>query len=164
MAEMKNLKVEVVRYNPETDTAPHSAFYEVPYDETTSLLDALGYIKDNGTGPELPLVCRMAICGSCGMMVNNVPKLACKTFLRDYTNGMKVEALGNFPIERDLVVDMTHFIESPKRSNRTSSVTRVHRIRAKHPDSGADGEVSSVLWLHQLWSVLRRVPAVRPEP
>lgn len=56
MAEMKNLKVEVVRYNPETDTAPHSAFYEVPYDETTSLLDALGYIKDNGTGPELPLV------------------------------------------------------------------------------------------------------------
>ncbi|MCE1736525.1 4Fe-4S dicluster domain-containing protein, partial [Enterobacter hormaechei] len=26
--------------------------------------------------------------------------------------GMKVEALGNFPIERDLVVDMTHFIES----------------------------------------------------
>ena len=113
MAEMKNLKVEVVRYNPETDTAPHSAFYEVPYDETTSLLDALGYIKDN-LAPDLSYrwSCRMAICGSCGMMVNNVPKLACKTFLRDYTNGMKVEALGNFPIERDLVVDMTHFIES----------------------------------------------------
>ena len=32
MAEMKNLKIEVVRYNPEVDTAPHSAFYEVPYD------------------------------------------------------------------------------------------------------------------------------------
>lgn len=46
------------------------------------------------------------------MMVNKVPKLACKTFLRDYTKGIKVEALGNFPIERDLVVDMTHFIES----------------------------------------------------
>lgn len=113
MAEMKNLKVEVVRYNPETDTAPHSAFYEVPYDETTSLLDALGYIKDN-LSPDLSYrwSCRMAICGSCGMMVNNVPKLACKTFLRDYTNGMEVEALANFPIERDLVVDMTHFIES----------------------------------------------------
>ena len=48
------------------------------------------------------------------MMVNRVPKLACKTFLRDYVGGMKVEALGNFPIERDLVVDMTHFIESPE--------------------------------------------------
>ncbi|STW80840.1 succinate dehydrogenase iron-sulfur protein [Klebsiella michiganensis] len=49
----------------------------------------------------------MAICGSCGMMVNKVPKLACKTFLREYTKGIKVEALANFPIERDLVVDMT---------------------------------------------------------
>jgi fumarate reductase iron-sulfur subunit len=29
MAEMQTLKVEVVRYNPEVDTAPHSAFYEV---------------------------------------------------------------------------------------------------------------------------------------
>lgn len=46
------------------------------------------------------------------MMVNKVPKLACKTFLREYTKGIKVEALANFPIERDLVVDMTHFIES----------------------------------------------------
>ena len=45
MAEMKNLKIEVVRYNPEVDTAPHSAFCEVPYDATTSLLDARGYIK-----------------------------------------------------------------------------------------------------------------------
>ena len=87
MAEMKNLKIEVVRYNPEVDTAPHSAFYEVPYDATTSLLDALGYIKDN-LAPDLSYrwSCRMAICGSCGMMVNNVPKLACKTFLRDYTD------------------------------------------------------------------------------
>ncbi len=85
----------------------------MPYDEQTSLLDALGYIKDN-LAPDLSYrwSCRMAICGSCGMMVNKVPKLACKTFLREYTKGIKVEALANFPIERDLVVDMTHFIES----------------------------------------------------
>ncbi|WP_261822412.1 succinate dehydrogenase/fumarate reductase iron-sulfur subunit, partial [Pragia fontium] len=113
MSEMKTLKVEVMRYNPEHDTAPHFEAYDVPYDASTSLLDALGYIKDN-LAPDLSYrwSCRMAICGSCGMMVNKVPKLACKTFLREYTDGLKVEALGNFPIERDLVVDMTHFIES----------------------------------------------------
>lgn len=110
MAELATLKMEVMRYNPETDKAPHVETFDVPYSRETSLLDALGYIKDNLV-PRWS--CRMAICGSCGMMVNNVPKLACKTFLRDYaTSGMKVEALGNFPIERDLVVDMTHFIES----------------------------------------------------
>lgn len=113
MAELKSRKVEVMRYNPETDSAPHPVVYDVPFDEATSLLDALGYIKDN-LAPDLSYrwSCRMAICGSCGMMVDNVPKLACKTFLREYPQGMKVAPLGNFPIERDLVVDMTHFIES----------------------------------------------------
>jgi len=83
------------------------------YNENASLLDALGYIKDK-LEPELSYrwSCRMAICGSCGMMVNNIPKLACKTFLRDYSGHMRIEALANFPIERDLIVDLSHFIES----------------------------------------------------
>ncbi len=113
MTEMNTLKVEIQRYNPEQDVAPHSEWYDVPYDEQTSLLDALGYIKDNlAFDLSYRWSCRMAICGSCGMMVNQVPKLACKTFLRDYRDGMKVEALAHFPVERDLVVDMTHFMES----------------------------------------------------
>lgn len=113
MAETKSLKVEIMRYNPETDQHPHPMVYDVPYDEQTSLLDALGYIKDHlAADLSYRWSCRMAICGSCGMMVNRVPKLACKTFLREYPDGMHIEALGNFPIERDLVVDMTHFIES----------------------------------------------------
>lgn len=56
MAEMQTLKIEVMRYNPESDAEPHFVTYAVPYDEQTSLLDALGYIKDNGAGSLLPLV------------------------------------------------------------------------------------------------------------
>ncbi|KGQ69875.1 fumarate reductase [Chelonobacter oris] len=109
----KTMTVEVLRYNPEVDKEPYLKAYQVPYDDQTSLLDALGYIKDQ-LDPELSYrwSCRMAICGSCGMMVNNKPSLACKTFLRDYSGHMRVEALANFPIERDLVVDLSHFIES----------------------------------------------------
>lgn len=107
------MTVEVLRYNPEQDTEPYLSRYDVPYDSQTSLLDALGYIKD-GLEPELSYrwSCRMAICGSCGMMVNGKPKLACKTFLRDFSGYMRIEPLANFPIERDLVVDLSHFIES----------------------------------------------------
>lgn len=36
MAEMKILKMEVMRYNPEQDAEPHFVTYDVPYDETTS--------------------------------------------------------------------------------------------------------------------------------
>jgi succinate dehydrogenase/fumarate reductase-like Fe-S protein len=28
--------------------------------------------------------CHMAVCGSCGMMINGEPKLSCHAFLRDY--------------------------------------------------------------------------------
>ena len=166
MAEMKTLKIEVMRYNPERDADRISKSLTVPYDEQTSLLDALGYIKDN-LAPDLSYrwSCRMAICGSCGMMVNRVPKLACKTFLREYTDGMKVEALGNFPIERDLVVDMTHFIESLEAIKPyIIGNNRVAGQRPKHTDPCADGEISPVLWLHQLRFVLRRLSAIRPEP
>lgn len=113
MSELPRCKIEIQRYNPEMDTAPYSEFFDVPWDEQTSLLDALGYIKDNlAYDLSYRWSCRMAICGSCGMMVDNVPKLACKTFLRHYPQGMRVEPLAHFPVERDLIVDMSHFIES----------------------------------------------------
>jgi fumarate reductase iron-sulfur subunit len=105
-------KVEILRYDPEKDAEPYFELFEVPFNDTMSVLDALGYIKDN-LDKDLAYrwSCRMAICGSCGMMVNKVPKLACKTFLREYPNGLKIEALANFAIEKDLIVDMTPFIE-----------------------------------------------------
>ncbi|WP_026959529.1 MULTISPECIES: succinate dehydrogenase/fumarate reductase iron-sulfur subunit [Aliagarivorans] len=105
------MKVEIQRYRPELDKEPFWQSYDVPYTKEMSVLEALAYIKDE-LDPTLSYrwSCRMAICGSCGMMVNGVPKLGCKTFLRDYPQGMKIEALANFPIERDLVVDMSDFI------------------------------------------------------
>ncbi|RKF14512.1 succinate dehydrogenase/fumarate reductase iron-sulfur subunit [Alginatibacterium sediminis] len=110
MAEI--MKMSILRYRPETDEKPVWQSYDVPYNHETSILDALGYIKDE-LDPTLSYrwSCRMAICGSCGMMVNGQPKLGCKAFLRDYAGGeLKLEALANFPIERDLVVDMSDFI------------------------------------------------------
>ncbi len=109
----KKMKITVLRYRPEQDDKPWDQTFEVPYHEATSLLEALFYIKDN-LEPSLSFrwSCRMAICGSCGMMVNGVPHLACKTFLRDYEGqDMRIDPLDNFPIERDLVVDLSDLIE-----------------------------------------------------
>jgi fumarate reductase iron-sulfur subunit len=53
----------------------------------------------------------MGICGSCGMVVNGEPKLTCATFLADYAPGpVRVEPLRNFPVIRDLVVDLGDFM------------------------------------------------------
>ncbi len=105
-------KVDISRYDPEKDDAPYIQSFEVPFDDTMSVLDAISYIKDHlDKDLSYRWSCRMAICGSCGIMVNQVPKLACKTFLRDYPEGITIEPLANFPIEKDLIVDMTPFIE-----------------------------------------------------
>jgi fumarate reductase iron-sulfur subunit len=53
----------------------------------------------------------MGICGSCGMTVNGEPQLSCATFLTDYAPGpIRVEPLRNFPVVRDLVVDIEDFM------------------------------------------------------
>lgn len=102
----------ILRYRPETDEAPHEQSFEVPCRPETTILDALNYIRDN-FAPDLSYrsSCRMAICGSCAMMINHEPRLACKTFIRDIPDAhISLEPLDNFPIERDLVVDISDMV------------------------------------------------------
>jgi len=109
----KTIEIEVLRYRPEEDGVPFYKTYKVPFTDDMSVLQGLQAIKDDLDGTlSFRWSCRMAICGSCGMMVNGVPKLSCHTFLRDYyPNRVRVEALAHFPIERDLVVNAEGFIK-----------------------------------------------------
>jgi fumarate reductase iron-sulfur subunit len=107
--------IKVQRFNPETDREPRYQTYEVPYKEDWVLLDAIVYIKDH-LDPTLSYrwSCRMGICGSCGMNVNGYPRLTCSTHLRDFRAGMTVEPLANFPVIRDLVIDIDDFMAKLK--------------------------------------------------
>lgn len=109
----KMIEIEILRYRPEQDEKPFLQLYEVPYTPDMSVLEALQYIKDHiDSTIGFRWSCRMAICGSCGLMANGVPKLGCKAFLRDYyPKKLTLEPLANFPIERDLVVVMEDFIK-----------------------------------------------------
>jgi fumarate reductase iron-sulfur subunit len=107
----KQVELEVLRYNPETDNEPTFQTYSVPCLDDWVVLDAINYVKDHlDTTLNFRWSCHMAVCGSCGMMVNGEPTLSCKAFLRDYPNRIRVEPLANFPIERDLVVVLDDFM------------------------------------------------------
>jgi fumarate reductase iron-sulfur subunit len=108
----ETIELDVLRYRPGRDEAPTPQRYTVPYTADRSVLQALQHIKDEIDGTlSFRWSCRMAICGSCGMMIAGKPALACKTFLRDLLPGpVRVEALAHFPIERDLVVNAEDFI------------------------------------------------------
>ncbi len=108
----KLVEIQVLRYRPEEEQEPVWCSYMVPYNEDMSVLQALQHIKDEEDGSlSFRWSCRMAICGSCGMMVNGKPHLSCQTFIRDFLPGpVKIEALSHFPIERDLMVDVKKFV------------------------------------------------------
>jgi len=115
----RTIRIDVLRYRPEQDQAPVVESFEVPFTDDMSVLQGLQYIKDELDGSlSYRWSCRMAICGSCGMMINGVPRLACSTFLREFhPGGVRIEALAHFPIERDLVIVMDDFM------------TKLHQIK-----------------------------------
>ena len=106
------ITLQVTRYRPEEETEPTFQEYQVPCRKDWVVLDALNYIKDALDGTlTFRWSCRMGICGSCGMNVNGQPKLTCATFLSDYEPGpVRVEPLRNFPVVRDLVVEIGDFM------------------------------------------------------
>jgi fumarate reductase iron-sulfur subunit len=108
----EEIGLEVLRYRPESDAAPSFECYRVPYHDDWVVLDALNHVKDHLDGTlSYRWSCHMGICGSCGMMLNGEPMLACSAFLRDFRPGpIRVEPLANFAIERDLVVAIDDFM------------------------------------------------------
>ena len=107
------ITLQVARYRPEKESETTFQEYEVPYTKDWVVLDGLNYVKDRVDGTlAYRWSCRMGICGSCGMMVNGEPKLTCATFLSDYAPAtVRVEPLTNFPVIRDLIVDMSQFFK-----------------------------------------------------
>jgi fumarate reductase iron-sulfur subunit len=109
----EQIALEVTRFSPERDKEPSVQSFDVPLRKEWVVLDALNYVKDKVDGSlSFRWSCRMGVCGSCGMMVNGEPKLTCATFLTDYAPGpVRVEPLKNFPVMRDLIVEITDFLE-----------------------------------------------------
>ncbi len=113
---MTNITLEVFRYRPEQESEPVFQEYEVPLRKDWVILDALNYIKDQIDGTlSYRWSCRMGVCGSCGMMVNGTPVLTCAAFLEKFAPGpIRVEPLDNFPVVRDLVIEMSDFMNKLK--------------------------------------------------
>ena len=109
----ETIRLEVFRHRPDESDETGFQSYDVPYHEDWVVLDALNHIKDEIDGTlSHRWSCRMGVCGSCGMMVNGTPMLTCATHLRDHLPGpIRVEPLSHFPVIRDLVVDISDFLE-----------------------------------------------------
>lgn len=94
--------LRVHRFDPDRDQAPYWAAFQIPWVATMTVVEALEWLWDQGRYVGFRANCREFTCGSCAMLINGKPALACDTLLAD---NMDLEPLDRYPIMKDLVVD-----------------------------------------------------------
>jgi len=113
--------VRIQRYNPQTHKSAWFEDFEVAVEPADKLLDALMFVKRNLDGTLcFRKSCAHGICGSDGMTINDVERLACRTLIQDVIGDqaendrpvVTVEPLRSLPVQRDLMVDYTRFFET----------------------------------------------------
>ncbi|MEP3635982.1 MAG: 2Fe-2S iron-sulfur cluster-binding protein [Paracoccaceae bacterium] len=88
--------------------------FDVPAYENQTVLDVVSWIQQK-SDPTLSyrFACRVGMCGSCAMMVNDVPRWTCRTHISKVLDGdaVRIGPLRNLPVIKDLVVDMDPFFD-----------------------------------------------------
>lgn len=101
------------RYNPDRDSEPRWETRQLQVPEGMTVLEALHAIKhEQDATLAWRSSCRMGICGSCGMFINGLPRLACQTqVLHLEADTVEVAPLPNYPHVKDLVPDLEPLFE-----------------------------------------------------
>ncbi len=111
----RELTFSILKYNPR-DPASKPAFVEYTLTETPgmTLFIALNKIRDTlDADLSFDFVCRAGICGSCGMVINGKPLLACRTLTADYPDGkIQIMPMPAFELIKDLSVNTGKWMEA----------------------------------------------------
>src|SRR5438067_2179491 len=103
--------VRVFRYDPAVggDGGFKDFDLDCPNESAMTMLDVLLRIqREQDSTISFRFACRVAMCGSCGMVINGRERLACKTNVADIPAGQEItlRPMNHFPVVKDLVVDM----------------------------------------------------------
>lgn len=107
MSEPRQLTFEIFRYNPEDPAStPRLQSYTLTETPFMTLFLALNRLREEQDPTlQFDFVCRSAVCGSCGMMVNGRPTLACKSLTSQLDSRIRLHPLPAFRLIGDLSVD-----------------------------------------------------------
>ncbi len=114
----RKVTIEVLKFNPRSKVSkPHFVKYELEETPGMTLFIALTKIREE-LDPDLSFdfVCRAGICGSCGMVVNGKPALACRTLTANYPTGhLKLMPMPAFELIKDLSVNTGKWMDNMSR-------------------------------------------------
>ena len=107
VAPHRKLKLSVLRFNPqERDSVPHMQTYELEEADGMTLFIALNEVRERlDASLQFDFVCRAGICGSCAMIINGRPGLACRTLTHNLGSEITLAPLPVFELIADLSVN-----------------------------------------------------------
>ena len=104
------VRLRILRYDPERDPKPHWEEYTVESEPTAPLLDLLHTVKWHQDGSlTFRRSCAHGVCGSDAMLINGRNRLACKIRVDQLGRKISVAPLPGLKVIKDLVVDMDEF-------------------------------------------------------
>jgi len=103
----RRLTFEVFRFNPnDPDSKPRMQRFELQETPYMTLYIALNRIREEQDASlQFDFSCRFAVCGSCGMLINGRPMLACRTLTETLPQVIRLYPLPVFELLGDLSVD-----------------------------------------------------------
>ena len=103
----RRLRFEIFRYDPaRPEIEPHLETFELDEQPYMTLYLALSRIREEqDPSLQFDFACRSAVCGSCGMMINGRPALACSTLTASLPETIRLHPLPAFKLVGDLSVD-----------------------------------------------------------
>jgi fumarate reductase iron-sulfur subunit len=103
----RQLRFSILRYNPqEPGATPRMQQYELEEADGMTLFIALNEIREKqDPSLQFDFVCRAGICGSCGMMIDGKPGLACRTLTKNLGSTITLAPLPVFELIGDLSVN-----------------------------------------------------------
>jgi len=103
----RRLSIRVLRFDPRRpDVAPHWQTYELDDAAGMTLFIALSEIREKqDPSLQFDFVCRAGICGSCAMVIDGRPALACRTLTQNLGTEITLAPLPVFELIGDLSVN-----------------------------------------------------------
>ncbi len=117
----RQLQFEIFRYNPaDKNSSPTQHTYYLEEAEAMTLFIALSEIRRHqDPSLQFDFVCRAGICGSCAMLINGRPGLACRTLTKDLPAKICLAPLPGFELIGDLSVNTGKWMRGMSENLRT---------------------------------------------
>ena len=101
------LQIDILRFDPhDPDDVPHIDTFHIEEAHGMTLFVVLNEIREHHDNSlKFDFVCRAGICGSCSMLVNGKPTLACRTLTKKLDSHITLAPLPLFQLIGDLSIN-----------------------------------------------------------